>query len=901
MEVASFCPLPVGVLPWNAPQPVTTVIVKATFSLARGGVATLARQQEPLSLDRPLADSDEELYRPTDFVPRKQGVDVLLVGHARAETPTTIIPFSLTVGERRMSWLAVSSAATVAIPLLREHVRVREPGASGRVAAAPHRASTWHHRTIVGEFDFARFNAADVEHRLGQLRPGTTLTLDGLLPGAAHRSVDLASLAPYVFIVPGSDPASLQMGRRVPLRCDTLWIDTDRSLCTLTWRGTVERTTAASARPLLAAGLCPDDDVPSWEATAAGLDDAHWYEAVSEGDLEFESPVEFTSPDGPLPDRRGGLGGLAALPLGSRLAADSDPKTAPVPRRASAPPQRGGPTRGDGADTRARPEPTQVLPNPRGFPAPPTAEAFAGEEPFGNSTSTLWPRREVIEAVRAEEERQRLAADDEDERTAELGERLPPHIAAAIDEETDGGDQITATAEIDPEALRAGQRSWQQPPSPPRPPATPPDPPQWPVDDETTGELPLADDDHHDRKLTTGVTVVLEPPPSNEARRSPTAGPIETGAEAADGEDPTTLSRSQSPVTTDDDAETAPQTSRTPEPLAGPVGAEDRTRFSSSGGAGAGRALPFVAPTSPSSPPPAAAPASERPPRSERDEQTAIGVELDPALLEPLPFRRSASTAQPTAPAANERSTSRAASPSGPSAQDRPGTARSFQESTKTGEVALGGPALPFERAAEARRAADPASQRPLPPPQPPRPRSAGELRPSTTEPEGPAADQPTRATAPELPLETYARIKAELWNRPGAADEILTEHDLDQTAWRAIEIRQSMAIARDASSGSGQLAIRIRRAIAAARSKLTGPAEEGDKLDLEEYAALRVAVADAEDPQALLDERGLTAAAWEQLQRTWAHRAKSDGRLAARLRRAMAAARRRARDDEDG
>ncbi|RLB66079.1 MAG: hypothetical protein DRI90_00285, partial [Deltaproteobacteria bacterium] len=77
MDVASFCSLPVGVLEWNAPRPVTTVIVKASFTLESDGSATLAEVQQPLSLDHPLAESDSELYYGTDFVPLKKAVDVL--------------------------------------------------------------------------------------------------------------------------------------------------------------------------------------------------------------------------------------------------------------------------------------------------------------------------------------------------------------------------------------------------------------------------------------------------------------------------------------------------------------------------------------------------------------------------------------------------------------------------------------------------------------------------------------------------------------------------------------------------------------------------------------------------------------------------------------------------------
>ena len=62
MDVASLCSVPVGSLAWNAPSTMTTVIVKATFTLAQDGRATLAEVQEPLELDQRTNLSDSETY-----------------------------------------------------------------------------------------------------------------------------------------------------------------------------------------------------------------------------------------------------------------------------------------------------------------------------------------------------------------------------------------------------------------------------------------------------------------------------------------------------------------------------------------------------------------------------------------------------------------------------------------------------------------------------------------------------------------------------------------------------------------------------------------------------------------------------------------------------------------------
>ena len=80
VDVAALCPLPVGIVAWQSPGRVLTVIVKATFSLGMNGVVTLAPVQEPLSLDRPSRlGADDELEYASDFAPLKARADVVMV------------------------------------------------------------------------------------------------------------------------------------------------------------------------------------------------------------------------------------------------------------------------------------------------------------------------------------------------------------------------------------------------------------------------------------------------------------------------------------------------------------------------------------------------------------------------------------------------------------------------------------------------------------------------------------------------------------------------------------------------------------------------------------------------------------------------------------------------------
>ncbi|HLM72870.1 MAG TPA: DUF2169 domain-containing protein, partial [Polyangiaceae bacterium] len=59
-----------------------TMCIKVTFSLLNGQTSVLAPQQQALHADIPWDDAPgSSLYAPSDFVPTKPRVDVLLSGH----------------------------------------------------------------------------------------------------------------------------------------------------------------------------------------------------------------------------------------------------------------------------------------------------------------------------------------------------------------------------------------------------------------------------------------------------------------------------------------------------------------------------------------------------------------------------------------------------------------------------------------------------------------------------------------------------------------------------------------------------------------------------------------------------------------------------------------------------
>ncbi|MFO0756247.1 MAG: DUF2169 domain-containing protein [Byssovorax sp.] len=255
MDIASLCPLPVGLVPWTSPEPTFTVVLKATFCLDRDGEARLAEEQEPLAGDQASAIDPDELLTATDFAPLKARADVLLVGHAVSAEPSTAIPVLFRVDGLTRRFFALAGAPATEIPLSAPYLRAASAEGEETVRVGPEAPWSPRRKHALGDrvlgadglplgplgrgFDFGFFNAAPPEQQVELLRAGATLLLRGLLPGVDRREVRLPGLRPVVFLMRRS-----LSGRgttdEIALRCDTLVIDADRALCTLTFRGVFE-------------------------------------------------------------------------------------------------------------------------------------------------------------------------------------------------------------------------------------------------------------------------------------------------------------------------------------------------------------------------------------------------------------------------------------------------------------------------------------------------------------------------------------------------------------------------------------------------------------------------------------------------------------------------------------
>lgn len=301
MELVSLCSLPVAAVVWSTKQRgwSLTVICKATFHLAPGELA-LAQEQIPIHKSEQRdgaspegsSEASSSLRAPSDLVPFKPNADVLLVGRAHvsggreggsvvAHLKVGAIDKALkVVGDRVKSPSGEIGAASKfhSLPLRYER-GVGGPGTDNpvgvpqkggrledgdwrlhniepataadagvlpafaplpeswptRVAKLGRHAAQWQTHawyTEPLEIDLGFFNSAPEEQQLEALSSSDAIELENLHAKYPRLVAELPSMCPQVFVERrGEEPERLSM------RCDTLWIDTDESLCTMTWRG----------------------------------------------------------------------------------------------------------------------------------------------------------------------------------------------------------------------------------------------------------------------------------------------------------------------------------------------------------------------------------------------------------------------------------------------------------------------------------------------------------------------------------------------------------------------------------------------------------------------------------------------------------------------------------------
>jgi hypothetical protein len=304
MDVLSVCPLLVGSLSWQPQtgSHALTVVCKATFDLGPGKAQLASVQDFPWEEDNHWNDDEScSLYTSSDLAPFKAKADVTLVGDAYAPEgkPARSVLARLIVGRvdkmvevfrdrhftqqgqllegKRFAKMALryeraaggphtnnpvgvdpeaepDRYGRMVLPNLQppglniaERGDVIEPIGFGPIAASwPSRQqllgpyaghwsdSDWHQHPLPTDFGGGFFNAAPTDQRLDDLRHHERIVLENLHPDHPRLVCHLPGLKPRAFVERSGAV------RELPLRADTLWIDTTRRACTVTWRGRVD-------------------------------------------------------------------------------------------------------------------------------------------------------------------------------------------------------------------------------------------------------------------------------------------------------------------------------------------------------------------------------------------------------------------------------------------------------------------------------------------------------------------------------------------------------------------------------------------------------------------------------------------------------------------------------------
>ena len=304
MDLRLSCPLRVATVPWQPEpgKHALCVICKATYRLEPGVARLDPVQLAPAPNDRHWNDApSRSLYGPSDLAPAKVRADVLLVGRAFSpdSAPVPSIRTRLCVGgiDKRLDvfgarfftpegrlvqeskildlslwyeraaggpgtpnpvgvradardargWRVLPSIQPAGWRVARPEDLIPPAGYGPFAPSWPTRQSklrgdmgafepgSWWDEPLPADFDLAYFNVAPEDQQLPELRPDAAIVLENLLSKHARLTTRLPGLRPRAML-------KRRRGQREPvgMKADTLWIDSARGICTLTWRGRVD-------------------------------------------------------------------------------------------------------------------------------------------------------------------------------------------------------------------------------------------------------------------------------------------------------------------------------------------------------------------------------------------------------------------------------------------------------------------------------------------------------------------------------------------------------------------------------------------------------------------------------------------------------------------------------------
>ena len=285
-------PLRAAAFSWQTSdqRAVVTVLCKVTYQLAVGQSFVASEQVEVVRDDVHWErNSRHSLQAACELVPFKRGVDIVLTGHAYAPQgrPVKSMVVQLAIGgfrksmfvygDRRCSprggvsepaeftkmplcWERAAGGAGTSNPVgiaagsawmpnfqpfqLTNTMTQIPPIGMGPIAPQwPERmqrlgaqALKWDHlqwasRPLPRDIDAGYFNCAPLDQQVSQIDIMDAIELENILAEYPHMRTRLQAGVPQAILYSHSTQQTLN------LRCDTVWIDTDRGICCVTWRG----------------------------------------------------------------------------------------------------------------------------------------------------------------------------------------------------------------------------------------------------------------------------------------------------------------------------------------------------------------------------------------------------------------------------------------------------------------------------------------------------------------------------------------------------------------------------------------------------------------------------------------------------------------------------------------
>lgn len=288
--VGRVAPVEVDTLAWRTASGewLLTVVCKATFDLSPP-VMRVSGYQMPVARNDERHGEADRLVAASDLDPLKKRVDVTVIGHCfapeRRRVSSLITRLKVGAIDKRIevvgkrTWKggeltngepferlnmgyenaaggpntsnpAGISATSNRVPMLqppgggpkRPGDRVAPIGFGPIAPGWPQRramlrrnpewsTASLDEAPLPSDVDERFFNSAPADQQLDEILPDEALLLENLHPRYPRLETRLPGLAPHAVVErPGAEPSPLSM------RLDTLWIDTDRSLCVVLWR-----------------------------------------------------------------------------------------------------------------------------------------------------------------------------------------------------------------------------------------------------------------------------------------------------------------------------------------------------------------------------------------------------------------------------------------------------------------------------------------------------------------------------------------------------------------------------------------------------------------------------------------------------------------------------------------